>query len=211
MVCTLKKLLKTYRESLNDTTEQIQYLLSTAYKSGYTADEIKEDYVLLVAIKADLEFIVKWLEMGYQHDAHWRGIEKSDAYNLGEFVASVPKIRNIKRPVNPRLIDCYFEDKRAQQFFDNVTNEDTRTIEEKEQDEILDAKEKVIKKGLFIKLEQAQQVLSPDDIYMLLAYQQGVSQEEMAEELKITQQAVSKRIKSIKKKLESIGIERTDL
>ncbi|MEK5069800.1 HTH domain-containing protein [Sporosarcina sp. FSL K6-1508] len=209
----MKELLKTYRNTLEDVVDQVErlrYMKSTA--EGYCESE--EDYKVLTAAAVDLEFVVQWLERGYRKDTHFRGIEKLDAYNLGEIANGVTKIkrtRSYQHAVDPYLMDYYIEDEGARLPFVNVIEEDTRTVEEKEQDEILDAKEKAIEKGLFIKLEEAQAVLSRDDIYMLLSHQQGFSQEEMGQELGITRQAVSKRIKSIRRKLESIGIERADL
>lgn len=208
----MKELLETYRQTLGNTVDQIERL---QYERSKAADCFEgDDYKVLMAVADDLEFAVQWLERGYRKDTHFRGIEKLDAYGLGEIsngVTRIKRTRNFQYAVDPYLMDYYIEDEGARQPFEDVTEEDVRTEEEKEQDEILDAKEKAIAKGLFIKLEEAQAVLTRDDIYMLLAHQQGASQEAMAQELGITRQAVAKRVKSIKKKLERIGIERADL
>ena len=212
----MKELLKSYRQSLHETLDQIEFLTSPASENARATkglDELQEErYIgILKAAETDIRFAIKWLEKGYQYDAHWRGVEKLDAYNLGEAIPVVPKLRTIKRLADPYLMDYYIEDERAQQPFEIVDTEDYRTDEEREWDEQLDAKEKSLRKGLFDKMEQVKNSLCHIEIDILIARLQDVPQEEMAKALGISQQAISKRFKSIKKKLAEIGIERADL
>lgn len=205
----LKELLQEYRETLNQTLDQIHRIKMHNY--AFTGDEQQEDYEILIAVEADLRHAIKWLEKGYQYDAHWRGVEKLDAYNLGEVMQEVPKLYAKRQLLDPYLMDFYVEDERAQKPFETIDNEDYRTIEDREWDERLDVQEKLIEKGLFDQMEQAKAILCHQEIAILVFHQQGISQEEMAGTLGVTQPAICQRIKSIKKKLAKIGVERIDL
>lgn len=212
----MKELLKSYRQSLHETLEQIELLTSPVSKNartkkGFDQSQTEKSIEMLKAAEIDIRFAIKWLEKGYQYDAHWRGIEKSDAYNLGEIAQEMPKSRTTKRLVDPYLMDYYIEDEKARRPFEMVDAEDVRADEGKEWDERLDAREKLLRKGLFEKMEQVKNSLCHIEIDILIARLQKIPQEETAQALGVSQQAVSKRIKSIKRKLAAIGIERADL
>lgn len=210
----LKELLESYKYTLEytlDKIEKLKYLLS---KKNVDEALIEKDIAIHNEMAADLSFIVEWLKNGHDKTSHYRGVEMIDAYKLKSVSANYvekEKLRMSKCVIEDHLMEYYVADEDATKSFESIDNEDERTTEEKEQDARLDAQEKVIKKGLLIKYEDAKRALSRDDIYMLLAHQRGATQEEMAGELNITRQAVSKRIKRIKKKLNDIGIERADL
>ncbi len=144
-----------------------------------------EEYLnTLKAAKRDLEFVVKWLEKGYQPDAHFRGIHRNDAYYL-------------MRPYDPSIIERYIENKQINKAFG-----------EKNEHQYIDEKIDWETQHL---LEQATAILRKDECHLLELLSRGESQQRIAEIFCVSQQAISKRIKVVKRKLLKLGIERVDL
>lgn len=203
----MKDLLQEYKRSLK-LTRQERGILESGEISNCSNPE---DYLeMLKAAEEDLRFAIVWIQNGYNAKSHYRGAEKKDAYHVGSNYIDSAKHYTSTSAIDPGMMEFYLSDERAQSPFINIINEDNRTIEDKELDELLDFRESLNDEVARL-LEAAKAVLSQKEIDILLFTQQGIAQEEMAEMLGISQQAISKRIQSIKKKLLKIGIERTDL
>lgn len=203
----MKDLLQEYKRSLK-LTRQERGILESGEISN-CADP-QEYFEMLKAAEEDLRFAIVWMQNGYNVKSHYRGAEKKNAYRIGSNYIESTKHYASTSAVDPSMMEFYLSDYRAQMPFENIINEDDRTIEDKELDELMDFRESLTDK-VAQQLEEARSSLSQREIDILLFTQQGMAQEEMAEMLGISQQAISKRIQSIKKKLLKIGIEREDL
>jgi len=212
----LKELLKEYRKTLNkndldiqsnenrikkikDTFQNAHALKVSLRKAIELNKELKskeQDLVIFKAAKSDLQFTTKWIKTGVQPDAHWRGIERNDAYY-------------INRPYDPLMMGILIENKQANEPFEMV-EESFSSVEEKEEQERIKFDDSLTRERAQL-FYQAKEVLTRNEIEILLFIQEGRSQSEMAKFLGVSQQAISKRIKSIKKKLSKLGIERDDL
>ncbi|MFY0521007.1 sigma factor-like helix-turn-helix DNA-binding protein [Lysinibacillus sp. UGB7] len=197
----MKRLLQEYRETLNETVKKVNYLESPAFKSarkkkGLTATKIDEDCTILRAAESNLHFVIEWLERGFQPDAHWRGIEKNDAYY-------------VLRSYDPSMMEVLIENKQANEPYEMI-DESLVSIEEKEERERITFEDSLTRgmAGLF---EKAKEMLTREEQDILLLLQQEMPQSEIANLIGVSQQAISKRIKRIKKKLSELGIERADL
>ncbi len=212
----MKELLKEYQKTLNkndlkiqanenrikkikDTFQNAHALKVSLRKAIDLNKELKikeQDLVIFKAAKSDLQFTTKWIKTGIQPDAHWRGIEKNDAYY-------------ISRSYDPYMMGVLIENRQANKPFEMI-EENFLSVEEKEEQERIRFDDSLNRDTAEL-FEQAKEALTRNEIRILLFLQEERSQSEIAELIGVSQQAISKRIKSIKKKLSKIGIERDDL
>lgn len=212
----MKELLKEYQKTLNkndlkiqtnenrikkikDTFQNAHALKVSLRKAIDLNKELKikeQDLVIFKAAKNDLQFTTKWIKTGIQPDAHWRGIEKNDAYY-------------ISRSYDPYMMGVLIENRQANEPFEMI-EENFLSVEEKEEQERIRFDDSLNRDTAEL-FEQAKEALTRNEIRILLFLQEERSQSEIAELIGVSQQAISKRIKSIKKKLSKIGIERDDL
>lgn len=212
----MKELLKEYNKTLSETNlniqfnekrvKEIKYMLQNAHalkvslrKAIDLNKELKSldsDLMIFKAARSDLQFITTWIETGIQPNGHWRGIEKNDAYY-------------IKRLYDPQMMGVLIENKQANEPFEMI-EESFSSVEEKEEHECIRFDDSLTRDRAKL-FYQAKEALTRNEIKILLFIQEGRSQSEMAKFIGVSQQAISKRIKSIKKKLSKLGIERDDL
>jgi len=212
----LKELLEEYNKTLNRNNLSIQFnenrikeikdtfqnarALKVSLKKTIDLNKelknIEQDLVIFKSAKSDLQFITAWIETGIQPDAHWRGIERNDAYY-------------INRLYDPNMMGILIENKQANEPFEMI-EESFSSIEEKEEHERIKFDDSLTRDRAEL-FEQAKEALTRNEIRILLFIQEGRSQSEMAKFIGVSQQAISKRSKSIKKKLSKLGIERDDL
>lgn len=212
----MKELLEEYNKTLNRNNLSIQFnenrikeikdtfqnarALKVSLKKTIDLNKelknIEQDLVIFKSAKSDLQFITAWIETGIQPDAHWRGIERNDAYY-------------INRLYDPNMMGILIENKQANEPFEMI-EESFSSIEEKEEHERIKFDDSLTRDRAEL-FEQAKEALTRNEIRILLFIQEGRSQSEMAKFIGVSQQAISKRIKSIKKKLSKLGIERDDL
>gem|GEM_PF-3230151 len=212
----MKELLEEYNKTLNRNNLSIQFnenrikeikdtfqnarALKVSLKKTIDLNKelknIEQDLVIFKSAKSDLQFITAWIETGIQPDAHWRGIERNDAYY-------------INRLYDPNMMGILIENKQANEPFEMI-EESFSSIEEKEEHERIKFDDSLTRDRAEL-FEQAKEALTRNEIRILLFIQEGRSQSEMAKFIGVSQQAISKRSKSIKKKLSKLGIERDDL
>lgn len=207
----MKELLQEYKDSLQLTLHEISLLETGRHFKSDVHKRIKDPaayFEVLKAAESDLRFVIGWIEKG--SNTHYRGVEKRDAYNVGSNDFEREKKYQTIHAMDHMLMEYFIEDKQSQQPFETVINEDDRTIEEKEACAETQF-EMSISYGTERLYNAALKILIPIEKQILMLHLLCKSQEEIAEMIGTTQQAVSKRIKRIKKKLLEIGIERNDL
>lgn len=212
----MKELLEEYNKTLSENNlniqfnekriKEIQYTFQNAHALKISLRKaidlnkefknLEQDLVIFKAARSDLQFITTWIKTGIQPDGHWRGIEKNDAYY-------------INRPYDPQMMGILIENKQANEPFEMV-EESFSNVEEKEEQERIRFDDSLTRDTAEL-FEQAKEALTRNEIKILLFIQENRSQSEMAKLIGVSQQAISKRIKSIKKKLSKLGIERDDL
>lgn len=191
MVFHLKDLLQEYKKTLKATNRE----LNGGWKNRDLTD--CEAYLnTLKAAKSDLEFVVKWLEKGYQPDAHFRGIQRNDAYY-------------VMRSYDPSIIERYIENKQANEPYEDFEKV-FECLEDKEEYERICFEDALTWEEAKL-FEQAKSVLRNDEKELLILLIQGESQEQIAKYMGVSRPAIFKRIRLIKKKLSKLGIERIDL
>lgn len=212
----MKELLEEYNKTLSETNinvqskekriKEIKYMLQNAHALKVSLRQaidlnkelkiLDPDLVIFKAAKSDLQFITTWIETGIQPNGHWRGIEKNDAYY-------------INRLYDPQMMGVLIENKQANEPFEMI-EDSFSSVEEKEEHERIRFDDSLTRDRAKL-FYQAKEALTRNEIKILLFIQEGRSQSEMAKFIGVSQQAISKRIKSIKKKLSKLGIERDDL
>lgn len=186
-------------EAIKETFKNARTFKISLRKSVDLSKELKilgPDLLIFKAAKSDLQFITAWIETGIQPNGHWRGIEKNDAYY-------------INRPYDPQMMGVLIENKQANEPFEMI-EECFSSVEEKEEQERIRFEDSLTRNTAEL-FEKAKGMLTRNEIKILLFIQEDRSQSEMAELIGVSQQAISKRIKCIKKKLSTLGIERDDL
>lgn len=212
----MKELLEEYNKTLSENNRNIQFnekrikeikymfqnaralkvSLRKAIDLNKELKTLEQDLVIFKAARSDLQFITMWIQTGIQPDGHWRGIEKNDAYY-------------INRLYDPYMMGVLIENKQANEPFEMV-EESFSSVEEKEEQERIKFDDSLTRERAQL-FYRAKEVLTRNEVEILLFIQEGRSQSEMAKFIGVSQQAISKRIKSIKKKLSKLGIERDDL
>lgn len=162
-----------------------------------TIDGLQRDYEILKDVVSDLRFVISWIKKGFQPNAHYRGIERNDAYY-------------IMRPYDPSILERYIENKQAGEPYEDVEEEVYGNQKEKEEKQRIAFEEKLTREMAEL-LEKAKDKLTRNEKDILLLLEQKKPQSEIAQMVGVSQQAVSKTIKRIKKKLQELGIERDDL
>lgn len=188
----MKELLQEYKKTLKLTRAELRSIENDSFKYN-DADAY---YEVLKASEKDLQFAIAWIEKGFQPDAHYRGVQRNDAYY-------------VMRPYDPSIIERYIENLQANESYELIDKDFANHYEKREHERIM-FEENTPNETLEL-LERAKSTLRSSELDLLKLLQQGKSQSEIAGLIGVSQQAVSKRCKAIKKKLLKLGIERSDL
>ena len=143
----------------------------------------------LKAAKSDLEFVIKWLEKGYQPNAHFRGIERNDAYY-------------VMRPHDPSIIERYIENKQANKAFEYVEESYASVEEMQEQKRI--AFEDALSSEKMAAIRKAKKELDEFEMQVVLLSEQGRSVREIGEMLDVNHMKVQRTKNKCRRKFEDI-------
>jgi len=143
----------------------------------------------LKAAKSDLEFVIKWLEKGYQPDAHFRGIQRNDAYY-------------VMRPHDPSIIERYMENKQANEPFDYV-EESYSSIEEMQEKKRIEFEDNLPPEKMAA-IRKAKKELDDFELQVVLLSEQGRSVREIADILEVCHMRVQRTKTKCRAKFEAI-------
>lgn len=160
-------------------------------------DGLQRDYEILKDVASDLRFAISWMKKGFQPNAHYRGIERNDAYY-------------VMRPYDPSILERYIENKQAGEPYEDVEEGVYGSQEEKEEMQRIAFEESMTRETAEL-LERVKVTLTRDEREVLLQLHKKTPQREIAEMVGISQPGIIKMIRRIKKKLQELEIERDDL
>lgn len=170
----MKELLKEYKKTLKQTRIELNRL-EKGEAFNYAAPE--EKYEFLKTVETDLRFVISWLEKGYQVDAHFRGIQRNDAYY-------------VMRPYDPSIIERYVENRQAHHSFEYV-EESYSSIEEMQEQKRIEFEDSLSKEKM-VAIRKAKQVLSDFEMQVVLLSEQGRSVREIADMLSVNRMKVQR-------------------
>lgn len=180
----LKKLLQEYKKSLKEVNRE----LNGGWKERNLTDV--EGYCRTFrAMKSDLEFVIKWLEKGYQPDAHYRGIERNDAYY-------------VMRPHDPAILERYMENKQANAPFEFV-EESYGSVEEMQERKRVEFEDSLSPEKMAA-IRKAKKELDDFEMQVVLLSEQGRTVREIGAMLGVNHMKVQRTKNKCRAKFEAI-------
>lgn len=180
----MKDLLQEYKKTLKETNRELN--------GGWENRDLTdcEAYLnTLKSAKGDLEFVIKWLEKGYQPDAHFRGIQRNDAYY-------------VMRSYDPSVIERYMENKQANEPFDYV-EESYSSIEEMQEKKRVEFEDNLPPEKMTA-IRKAKKELDDFEMQVVLLSEQGRTVREIADMLEVGHMKVQRTKTKCRAKFESI-------
>lgn len=182
----MKELLKEYKKTLKQTRNQIRDLENDA---AFKYADPQALYEFLKAAQTDLQFAIAWIEKGYQPDAHYRGVQRNDAYY-------------VMRPYDPSIIERYIENDQARGAYEFI-EESYENVEEMQEQKRIEFEESLSKEKLCA-IHKAKRILDDFEMQVVLLSEQGRSVREIAEMLGVSHMKIQRTKKTCRKKFEGI-------